>query len=272
MIIFINFDGNYFPDSEVYPTYGTKHYNEDKRINQLAARLYMEAEYGKTAAQNGVPAEYNNFSLDDFQLENESQKNAARVVMGFIRDSKACSQKNRGKGERNTFYGLHPKGLFIYGNIGTGKTMLSCIVCNIFSYEGIPSIFKNWGGISQEYLATMKKDGEGSDKTGLDISSKYKTIPILVIDDLGKFKMSSYQVSILFDIIDYRITNGLLTIVTANYNLEDLRGQLTPSSGRYDVTLPDAIISRLTGNLLPIELEGEDWRRTHPPVLGEYRH
>ena len=86
---------------------------------------------------------------------------------------------------------------------------------------------------------------------------RVKNIKVLIIQDIGKYglrKGSEWWPSILFDIIDLRMINGLATIFTSNYSLSELVLKLGENHGR-------AIQSRLSGLCTQIKMQGKDRRQ-----------
>ena len=61
------------------------------------------------------------------------------------------------------------------------------------------------------------------DKNLHDPSQVYRECSLLVLDDLGTQKTDDWYEQELFRLIDERSSNGLATIITSNYKVEDLR-------------------------------------------------
>jgi len=78
-------------------------------------------------------------------------------------------------------------------------------------------------------------------------------VPLLVIDDLGKEKVSEWVEQTLYRIVDARYRENKALVITSNFSLSELEG-------RYDEVGP-ALVSRIAEMCEGAHLMGRDWRR-----------
>ena len=149
-------------------------------------------------------------------------------------------------GTGNTF-------LTLYGTTGVGKRHLAtgCALLLIERYQ--PIIFYK--------SADLVRDLQGKINTNLLDSTLHeiKNIENLIIDDLGREYSTEWTLSILHEIIDYRYSNDLRTLITTNHSLDELK-----------VIVGNPVVSRLvdssSGNL--VVMDGTDIR----PRLKELKY
>jgi DNA replication protein DnaC len=224
---------------------------EEDSLNELIAKARNEDKTSgmkRLITDSGVKGIYQNATFDKFQVSSGEQRMAKTTIMEYA-------------AEFPKFY-QNPdeikKGLFLHGTVGTGKTLLVSALCNALTKQGIRCIFTTADNMLGEIKETF--NGEGSEMAA---RNKFKDIPVLILDDLGKEKATEWYTSTLFDIIDARYSNGLVTIVTANHDTKSLEEILTPK-GSKDQTKAKAIVSRLKGmsrNVIP--MRWEDYRCKH---------
>ena len=137
-------------------------------------------------------------------------------------------------------------GILFYGGVGTGKSFLACCIANALIDKQVRASVTNFPRILN------KLQGFGEDKQEfLDKLSRYD---LLVIDDLGVERDTSYSVEQVFNVIDARNRTGKPLIVTTNLSLADLQN---PSSLGY-ARIYDRILE-----MCPIRLKlAGDSRRT----------
>lgn len=126
---------------------------------------------------------------------------------------------------------------------GCGKTHLA-VACGIELKEkqAVESRFWPVTELLRRYRATMH---DGATETVEGIDAEMRRVPLLILDDLGKEKTTDWTRDVLYDLINYRYSHRLPTIVTTN---EDLGG--------YD----EAIASRVRSGVA-VPFRGRD-RRT----------
>jgi len=73
-----------------------------------------------------------------------------------------------------------------------------------------------------EKLRNLMNDTE----TKQEFIKSLKTIKLLILDDLGAYKMSDWAMEILYMIIDYRYEEMKTTYYTSNFSLEQLQEQM----------------------------------------------
>lgn len=136
------------------------------------------------------------------------------------------------------------RGMIIFGNSGIGKTHLVAAVANeiIERYDTEVSFEVGTSMFTNLLLATIPEKKE--------YINRLKNIPLLILDDMGKEKVSEWNRSTLFDIVNYRYDNMLPTIITSNLNLAELETALTAE-----------IYSRLCETCEIIYMRGKDNRR-----------
>ncbi len=101
--------------------------------------------------------------------------------------------------------------LLLYGNYGTGKTLLAGKIA-------VKQFDKN-----RQVYFTTKKDFDLSitnfNEDVNDFIQHLKEIELLVIDDILSGYLTDYRFSQLFSILDYRYLTEKLTVITSNENL-----------------------------------------------------
>lgn len=100
--------------------------------------------------------------------------------------------------------------LIISGKYGTGKTHLAVAIAISRMKKGEQAVFRLTSAMLDEIRETAWKNYAEY----FDLMKKFKTVPCLVLDDLGKEKNSQAGMDYLHQIIDYRYCNGLQTIIT----------------------------------------------------------
>ena len=85
------------------------------------------------------------------------------------------------------------------------------------------------------------------------------TVPLLVIDDIGKEPPTEWAISTIYNIINGRYEAYLPTMVTTNYDTEALIERMTPRETQGDMTAW-ATIDRLMEMCRAITLTGQSWR------------
>ena len=139
-------------------------------------------------------------------------------------------------------------GLFIYGEPGTGKTMLASIIANERAELFKSSMFLRTVDIFHELNPYLNED---KFETTRKRNSILKT-PCLIIDDLGAEKPSDFTRANLFDILDFRMNEQLQTIITTNFNIAQLQNRLNANE---ELNLSDKIIRRIRHSCEIIELK-----------------
>lgn len=144
------------------------------------------------------------------------------------------------------------KGIIFVGQNGTGKTHISVAISNELMKENVPVIFGTLTDLVEKYTKSYQNHTDG------EITKLYAKVDLLIIDDLGVETMNDWMLSKLFVIINERMNNELPTIITTNYNLEELKIRLSIPNKVCET--PNSIISRLCSMCYRVECKGNDYR------------
>lgn len=142
-------------------------------------------------------------------------------------------------------FNSHSPNLMFMGGTGLGKTHLSLAIANVAINKGYSVIY----GTSQNILSDLQNENFG--RTDNIYYNEYDVLhtDLLIIDDLGTEFKSSYSVACLYNIINTRLLKKAPTIISTNFNHDDL-------SREYN----QRITSRIAGEFSTLILEGTDIR------------
>lgn len=209
---------------------------EEKKKDAIDKRIF---------ADSGMPESWRERRLSKWEKTTEERASAYREIISYWQ-----------KIEKGGYPGV----LYISGDIGTGKTFLASCWVRELHREGVHVTWAKVGDIIRELNDTHKS----YKKSEKDVIDKYILTRVLVLDDLGKERLTEWAISQLYAIIDARCENERATVITSNYSgAKDLLEQLTPPAppDKYaDDTTGRAIIDRLREGV-QITLTGESWRR-----------
>ena len=133
-------------------------------------------------------------------------------------------------------------GLLFVGTVGTGKTHLAASIANhIIKELGIPVIVLN----VTELFEKLRNFSETNNTL-----KELKKIPLLILDDIGKEKVTDWNREKLYEIINARYEDYLPVVITSND---------TPAN--MEKNLGSATYSRLCEMCDLIAMTGRDWRR-----------
>ena len=140
-------------------------------------------------------------------------------------------------------------GLLFYGDVGSGKTYLACSIANeLIEREQVKVKIMNLSQvINQIQKSAFKLDSN-------EIINNLSNIPLLILDDLGIERDTSYAREQVYNIINSRYLKGRPTIFTTNLSLEIIQNP--------NIELEyQRIYSRILEMTIPVKVTGEDFRR-----------
>ena len=147
-----------------------------------------------------------------------------------------------------------PKGLYLTGSFGSGKTYLIAALLN--------ELAKKKEKCALVYYPELLRNLKSSFQT--DYSEKFdfiKKAPVLLLDDIGAENESNWaRDEVLGPILQYRMQNHLPTFFTSNLTLDELETALATTSSGVDKVKARRIIERIKQLTIPMELIGKNRR------------
>jgi len=184
-----------------------------------------------------IPARYRGVSFDrppvSDMVRDLQTKAAVSEVRAFIDDLDRRLAEGRG--------------LWIFGDTGTGKTTLAMLISKAALESGksvaIYSLPKLLARIRKTY------DSEPGGDSYLSLFDKLTSVDLLHIDDLGAEKRSDWVLEQLYSLINERYETERSVVITTNLEHTDLEDQIGTRT-----------VSRLTQMCDEVALHGDDRR------------
>lgn len=176
------------------------------------------------------------------------------------------------------------RGLWIVGDVGTGKTTLAMIVSSAAIEAGHSVAI-----YSLPRLLNLIRDEIGTDNSLLDLLDRLSSVDLLHIDDLGAQHTTPWRLEQLYSIIDARYQANRAIVASTNLMPADLARQMgqqiltTVTEGGTGHAIEERrVVSSETGEVVgerivsrlieicgdPLMLYGEDLRRVYRPEPG----
>lgn len=136
-------------------------------------------------------------------------------------------------------------GYLLWGSVGTGKSYLAGCIANALMEQEISVCMTNFAAILNDL------------KNGFDDKNAYISqlcrYPLLIIDDFGMERDTSYGLEQLYNVIDSRYRSRKPLIVTTNITLAEMQ--------KPEDTAHSRIYDRLLEMCVPIAFHGESFRK-----------
>lgn len=184
-IIGLNFDG-FVNNSVVY----CKHYLlNDKYVKQAESYVYSD-----------IPSINYDLSLKNIVLDEEELK----VLFGLC---------------YGIYEGSSNKGLYIFGDLGVGKTYMTIALANSLVANGKKVAFIKVNDFVTKMSQLIREDVNEYEKE----VKRIKRAEYVILDDIGSETVTEFSRDrLLFNILDYRMENKLCTIFTSNLDKDSL--------------------------------------------------
>ncbi len=198
-------------------------------------------------AQARIPRRYQNCSLANFEVHNDSHRDALKISRQFAKNFPA-----------------QEVGLIFIGSCGVGKTHLSvAIIRELLEKKKAPCVFYDFRELIRDIQGTYTPDSSLSES---EVLAPVFDAAVLVLDELGAKRTTAWVEEMIFYIINQRYNQKKLTIFTSNYldteEEADGREALYKKGGD---TLVDRIGVRLRSRLYEmckvVEMWGDDYRK-----------
>lgn len=137
------------------------------------------------------------------------------------------------------------RGVVLYGPTGHGKTYLAACIANALIDKGHRVIFTSMSQIERALHRSWNDRQE--------YIEYLSGVPLVVIDDLGAERNTSYMAEIIYEVINARYTAGLPLIATTNLTIAELTKPAEIKEQR--------IYGRLLEMCYPIEVKGRNKRQ-----------
>ena len=136
--------------------------------------------------------------------------------------------------------------LLLSGGTGLGKTFLSACIARVVSENGFSVVYDTAASVFSRFEdAKFRRDDGGSED-----ADRCMRCDLLILDDLGAEFATAYSQSVLYQVINDRMTEGRATIISTNLDLPAL-------SKAYN----ERILSRLIGSYTMLGFVGRDIRQ-----------
>jgi len=188
----------------------------------------VKSERSRLLKKSGLPARYHGATFATAEI-GDLNREAYGKVMAFVENPTG--------------------GLILSGPVGTGKTFLAACTANYYLDRLKWVTFGN----VLDLLGRLKRSfSDAAQEEEWKIMDELAKVPLLVVDDLGKEKVSEWVEQVLYQVIDGRYRDNRPLIVTTNFDAVALAGRY-PEVGEY-------LMSRLGGFCEPVFLGGDDRR------------
>lgn len=232
-------------DCEESKEYWRQYDEEQARIRAEEADRKRREELAEKArrllGKSGIKKRFAQRSFDNFVVKTPEQKKCFDIAKHY---ADTFSERYR-----------NGDGLYIEGTNGTGKTHLAAAIALQLIGNGVPVICKTSGDLLLDIRNTYDSYEGSTEAQVLDV---YKRVDLLIIDDLGKEQCSEWSASTLYSILNDRYEDMKPTIITTNYNSDELIRALTPKNN--DFKTAQAILSRLQETSRVITMAWKDYR------------
>lgn len=147
-----------------------------------------------------------------------------------------------------------PKGIYLTGSFGSGKTYMISALFNELAKKGIKSALIYY----PEFLRSLKASFQTNYNDKFDYIKK---VPLLLLDDIGAENCSAWsRDEVLGPILQYRMESHLPTFFTSNLSLEELETSLAVTTSNADKVKARRIIERIKQLTLTLELVSKNRR------------
>jgi len=228
---------------------GTGWLLEDAGGSQVAKRCGCFGDRIKQALvdQSNIPRRYLGCSLDNFEVHNDSHRDALKISRQFVKN-----------------YPAQDVGLVFIGPCGVGKTHLAvAIIQELIRTKDAACIFYDFRDLIREIQSTFTPDSTLSES---DVLTPVFQSEVLVLDELGAKRTTAWVEETVFYIINHRYNHKKMTLFTTNYpdtdESEDKRDSFYKKG---DESLIDRIGVRLRSRIYEmckvVEMWGDDYRK-----------
>lgn len=134
----------------------------------------------------------------------------------------------------------HPKGIYLHGNFGTGKTYLIAALFNELAKKNVRSAIV--------YVPEFLRQLKSSFNTDYTLKYDYiKTVPLLLLDDIGAENLTSWaRDEIIGTLLQYRMEENLPTFFTSNLDLKQLEEHFASTNSGVEKLKARRIIERIS--------------------------
>ena len=152
------------------------------------------------------------------------------------------------------YKGEKPKGIYLNGSFGSGKTYLIASLFNEMAKKNVKSVLIYY----PEFLRSLKASFNDDYNERFDYIKKAQ---LLLFDDIGAENCSNWsRDEVLGPILQYRMENHLPTFFTSNLTLTELEKSLSITTSGVDKVKARRIIERIKQLTTNIELISENRR------------
>lgn len=154
--------------------------------------------------------------------------------------------------------GLTPRGIYLHGSFGTGKTFLMCYLLHELAVAGFTGVIVYMPDFIED-LKSIMMDGQKMKET----VDTLKNCDLLIFDDIGAENLNPWaRDHVLGAILNYRM-NRKPTFYTSNYPLDGLEKHLSfTSKDGEEIYKGQRLMDRISPFVDVIPLHGENQRGT----------
>ncbi|MFI3101113.1 primosomal protein DnaI [Streptococcus suis] len=186
-----------------------------------------------------MPASLKNVTVADIDKSDENRVEVMLAIADFV---KRFEEK--------------PKGLYIYGNFGIGKSYLMAYLANLLSKTHLLSTTMLHYPTFVVDIKNAIKDG--SVKERID---EIKMAQVLVLDDIGAEQHSPWvRDDVLQVILQYRMQENLPTFFTSNFSFDDLERHFASGKSGDETWQAKRVMERIRYLARDLHLKGNNRR------------